>query len=911
MTSSSDRWQHLESLFYAAAELQPPARKAFLDDRCAGDDELRAEVESLLASADQPIDFFEKPIRDAAQEVVSGRRQPALRAGDRFSRYEVVEAIGSGGMGEVYLARDTQLKRNIALKLLAPRLTVDGRGLRRFALEALAASALNHPNILTLYDFGQVEGKYYIASEYVEGDTLSQRIRQAALNFADVVDISMQVCSALAAAHGRGIVHRDIKPGNLMVRKDAIVKLLDFGIAKLTEDETGSQSATTSVLSVSWPGAVMGTVRYMSPEQARGSKVDERTDIFSLGVVMYEMLTGTAPFQGETASDIIAEILKVDPPALTAAVPGLPAQLDVIVMRAMRKSREERFQSAREMLDELQDFRRESEFQEKLQRSAGQLGTTPRGGLILPKAPAGGNVPGGRDSGQVQTTEATPRMSKQVLIAAALAILAAAVVTTSIARRRWTQYRGASTSRELAVLPFRNLRPDPQTDFLGFSLADEIITKLGYVSALTVRPSFSVEKYRNQIVDPQKAAAELQVGTLLTGTYLRDGDELRITAQLIDVHPAKILWQDTIDLKYDRLLTLQDTVARQIIKGLEVSLSPAEKKKLQPETTVSPEAYELYLRGVDLYASDEFPAAVKMLEKAVSIDPNYAPAWAHLGRAYTTNASLQFGGREQYAKAQAAYKNAIALDPGLIEVKVYMANLLTDTGQVEQAVPLLRNLLAEYPEQAEAHWELGYAYRFGGMLHDAVTESERARMNNPTVKANSAAMNAYLYLGEYDEFLQSLPASNTVYVIFYRGFGEYYLRHWADAARDFDHAYELDPTVLPADVGKALSYGVRGEHGKGLELLRATERRILDSGVSDAEGLYKVAQAYAVLGDKPAAILMFHRAIEGGFFPYTYFQTDPLLDNIRNEPEFDMLMREADERHEQFKKRFFRARGPR
>jgi serine/threonine protein kinase/TolB-like protein len=903
MTSSSDRWQRLEGLFYAAAELQPAARKAFLDDRCAGDDALRTEVESLLASADQPMDFLEKSIRDAAQEVVSGRRQPGLNPGDHFSRYEVVAAIGSGGMGEVYLAHDTQLKRKVALKLLAPRLTLDERGLRRFALEAQAASALNHPNILTLYDFGEVKGKYYIASEYVEGDTLKQRIRRARLAFADVVDVSIQICSGLAAAHERGIVHRDIKPANLMVRKDGLVKLLDFGIAKLTEDETGSQSAISSVLSLSQPGAVMGTVRYMSPEQARGHDVDERSDIFSLGIVMYEMLTGRAPFQGETVSDIIAEILKAEPPPLMASVPGLPVQIEIVVMRAMRKSRDERYQSAREILNELQDFRRESEFQEKLQRSAGRTGTTPRRGLLLPKAPAEGSRRG--DSRPVRSTAAPSRVWMQVLIAAVLAVLAAALLAIPIVRRKWPKHAGGNAPRELAVLPFRNLRPDPQTDFLGFSLADEIITKLSYVKALTVRPSSSVDKYRNQVVDPQEAAAELQVGTLLTGNYLRDGDELRITAQLIDVHPARILWHDTIDLKYNRLLTLQDTVAQQIIKGLEVSLSPAEQQKLQPETAVNPEAYELYLRGVDLYASDEFPAAVKMLEKSVAVDPNYAPAWAHLGRAYTTNASLQFGGREEYAKAQAAYEKAIALDPGLTEVEVYMANLLTDTGQVEQAVPLLRNLLAKYPEHAEAHWELGYAYRFGGMLHDAVTESERARMNNPTVKTNSAAMNAYLYLGEYDKFLQSLPASNTVYVTFYRGFGEYYLRHWADAARDFDHAYKLDPTVLPADVGEALTYGVRGEREKGLDLLRTTEKRILDSGVSDAEGLYKVAQAYSILGDKPAAILMFHRAIEGGFFPYTYFQTDPLLDNIRKEPEFDMLMREAQERHEQFKERFF------
>ena len=285
-----------------------------------------------------------------------------------------------------------------------------------------------------------------------------------------------------------------------------------------------------------------------------------------------------------------------------------------------------------------------------------------------------------------------------LVVALALSLLVAiALLTTPRLRRAWWKHPAASAHRELAVLPFRNLRPDPQTDFLGFSLADAIITKLGYVNELTVRPSSSVDKYRNQMVDPQRAAADLQVSTLLTGNYLRDGDDLRITAQLIDVKPAKILWQDTITLKYERLLTVQDTVSQQIIKGLEVSLSPAEKEKLRPESAVNSAAYEYYLRGVDLYASDDFPGAIGMLEKAASIDPDYAPTWAHLGRAYTTNASLEFGGRDQYAKAQAAYEKAIALDPGLTEAQVFMANLLTDTGQVEQAVPLMRNLLARTP----------------------------------------------------------------------------------------------------------------------------------------------------------------------------------------------------------------------
>jgi eukaryotic-like serine/threonine-protein kinase len=897
MVSSSHRWQRLEGLFYEAAELDAAARKAFLDQHCVGDDELRKEVESLLASADQPLDFLEKSIRDAAKEVIASKRSPVLAPGTRFSRYEVVSVLGAGGMGQVYLAHDPQLRRNVALKLLSPELTRDERGLRRFEQEARAASALNHPNILTVYEFGEVEGKYYIASEYVEGDTLRHLISKWRLGVAEATDVSIQITGALASAHARGIVHRDIKPGNLIVRKDGIVKLLDFGIAKLSDD-TGANSVTSSVLSMSHSGLVMGTVRYMSPEQARGQTVDGRSDLFSLGVVMYEMISGQAPFQGETASDVIAEILKSEPTPLAISVPGLPPQFEAIVLRAMRKNRDDRFQSAGEMQKELQEFRKESEFQEKLQKSAGRTGTTPNSGTSLPTPPAASFGESGLDS----TVSILRRKWSWLVVLALSIVLVAALFIPPLLRSR---HPSASAPRTLAVLPFRNLRPDPATDFLGFSLADAVITKLGNVDQLTVRPSTSVDRYRNLVVDPQRAAAELNVDTLLTGTFLRDGNDLRISTQLIDVKPNRILWQDTIDVKYDRLLTVQDTVSQQIISGLEVSLSPAEKEKLKPETAVNPEAYEYYLRGVDLYARDDFSEAITVLEKAAAMDPNYALIWAHLGQAYTTNASLRFGGKGQYAKAQAAYEKALALNPQLKDVRVFMANLLTDTGQVEQAVPLMRSLLAENPGYAEAHWELGYAYRFGGMLQEAATESERARQNDPSVKRYSSAMNAYLYLGEYEKFLQSLPSADTVYVIFYRGFGEYYLGRMNQAEHDFDRAYELDPTLLPANVGNALSYGIRGERAKGLDLLHATEKRILDSGVADAEGLYKVAQAYSVLGDKASAILMLHRTIEGGFFPYPYFQRDPLLDNIRKEPEFDVLMREALERHEQFKARFF------
>ncbi len=914
-SSSSDRWRRLEALFYEAVELKPEARAQFLDQRCGGDTDLRKEVETLLESAEKPMDFLERPVLEAAHRMMEGDHHDSIAPGTRLAHYEIISVLGAGGMGEVYLAEDTRLRRKVALKMLSPELTRDERGLRRFEHEAHAASALNHPNILTIHEFGQADGMHFIASEFIDGATLRQRLANGRLELGTAIEIAIQIASALAAAHATGIIHRDIKPENVIVRSDGIVKVLDFGIAKLSEKKAGGtirRLATTVGSSTSEPGMVLGTAKYMSPEQARGIEVDARSDIFSLGAVIYELVTGRSAFEGGTASDIIAEILKVEPPPPVEFVPEVPHELERMISKALRKDRETRYQSVKDLLIDLQDFKKEMEFQAQLQRSVRPSSRSSgarkilQGTLKAVHLEAKKSGSGGRALAQADSTDldSDAVSSRGKFLALAVILIAVSVIGYFLVRKS-NPTPTAARPRSLAILPFRNLKQDPETDFLGFSLADAVITKLGYINAITVRPSSSVDKYRNQIIDPKKVAADLNVDTLLTGSFIKDGDDLRITTQLVDVNPDKILWQDAIDLKYDKLLTVQDRVAQQIIKGLELNLSPAEAANLKPDNPINSLAYEDYLRGVDLYSLNEFAPAIQLLEKSASIEPKYALTWAHLGRAYTTNASLRFGGREDYSKAQAAYEKAIALNPTLVEPRIYMANLLTDTGRVEEAVPLLRSALQISPNNADAHWELGYAYRFGGMLEESVAECEQARQNNPQVKISSSALNAYLYLGEYEKFMQSLPTNDSIYILFYRGFAEYYLNNHEQAAKDFDRAFEMESSLLPADVGKALSYSIKHEDARGLKLLHDTEDRIEEQGVTDAEGIYKVAQAYAVLGDKASALHMLRHSIGGGFFCYPYFMRDPLLQNIRNEPEFQTLMSQAHQRHEQFKARFF------
>lgn len=507
------------------------------------------------------------------------------------------------------------------------------------------------------------------------------------------------------------------------------------------------------------------------------------------------------------------------------------------------------------------------------------------------------------DAQALKGRRATGRRVRALVLACAVVALAALAYV--VYSKRAARHSASAGPRTLAILPFRNLKPDAETDFLGFSLADAIITKLDYVSTIIVRPSSYVDKFRNQAIDPKAVAADLNVNTLLTGSYVREGDDLRISAQLVDVEQNEILWRDQLDLKYEKLPTVQDRVARRVIEGLRLKLSPAEAQRLVLDAPHDPLAYEYYLRGVDLYSANEFTLAVEMFKKSVALDPNYSLAWAHLGTAYTAEASFSFGGREDYRNALEAYERALALNPEQIEARIFQANLFTDTNRVAQSVPVLREVLQTNPNYALAHWELGYAYRFAGMLEESIAECELARSLDPQVKLHSSALNAYLYSGQYEKFLQSLPpGEDAAFILFYRGLARLYLKDDARAAADFDRAYELDPSLY-TQIGKALSYSVAGDRRKGLELLSGTEKKMDERGVSDAEAMYKIAQAYAVLGDRPAALRMLRRSIEGGFFCYPYLRDDPLLDAVRGEPAYAALLDSARKSHEDFRSRFF------
>jgi DNA-binding winged helix-turn-helix (wHTH) protein/TolB-like protein/Flp pilus assembly protein TadD len=486
------------------------------------------------------------------------------------------------------------------------------------------------------------------------------------------------------------------------------------------------------------------------------------------------------------------------------------------------------------------------------------------------------------------------------LAGAALALIILAVA--GLAYRAYKDGQSAPT-RRLAVLPFKNERPDPESDFLSYSLADTVITKLGYVSGLVVRPSSYVEKYTNREVDPQRVAKELDVDTLLMGSYVRDGQDLRVSAQLIDVKTGNSLWSERVDVKRESLITLQEYVAWQVIKGLHLNLSSAELERVRSKVSDNPLAYEYFLRSRYLLATSEHAKAIEMLEKSVEIDANNSLAWAYLGRAYHLNALQFFGGRRDLVRAEAAYDQALLLDPREPTAHLLMAKLFTETNRVEQAAPLLRELIEKNPNNAAARWELSYAYRYGGMLKESIEEGERALEIDSNLKSH--VFNSYLYAGQYDKFVASLPAREDAYEIFYRGFGQYYLKDHLRAAAAFDRAYELNPKSIISQIGRGLRLSIAGNAAESKEVLRAAEAEVEKGGVGDGEITYKIAQGYASLGERGAALRALSRSVEQGFFCHPYFASDPLLASLRDEPEFAAILEKARIRHEDYRRKLF------
>src|SRR5712692_9888638 len=530
----------------------------------------------------------------------------SLTTGTKLGRYEIRSKIGAGGMGEVYLAQDTKLDRKVALKILPAEVAAHPDRMRRFVQEAKAASALNHPNIITIHEIDDTDSGHIIATEFIDGETLRQHIRKAPLKLGDVLDVSAQIASALSAAHAAGIVHRGIKSENVMLPRDGIVKVLDFGLAKLTErlapDSVDTEAATKALVQTE-PGVVLGTTAYMSPEQARGLAVDARTDIFSLGVVIYELVAGQAPFGGTTRSDLIAALLEREPPPLARFTPEAPAELERIVMKALAKDPDERFQTARDLLIDLKRLKQKLDVDAELERtSAPELRSG--GGDAKPSqareaistAPRATAQTAFGSSSATSSAEYLVSGIKQHKLAAAIALLV--LVTGAAGLSVYLYSRNTEVTIEsIAVLPFVNQNHDPDSEYLSDGVAESIINSLTQLPTLKVMARSAVFRYKGKEADPMAAGKELGVRAVLTGRILQRGDSLTISTELLDVRDNKQLWGEQYSEKVSDLLSVQREIAKEITSNLRLQLSTPEQKRLAKHYTENPEAYQLYLRG--------------------------------------------------------------------------------------------------------------------------------------------------------------------------------------------------------------------------------------------------------------------------------------------------------------------------
>jgi serine/threonine protein kinase/tetratricopeptide (TPR) repeat protein len=756
-------------------------------------------------------------------------------------------------MGVIYEAEDLKLGRHVALKFLPEDIVADAATLERLKREARAASALQNPHICTIHDIDEYEGRPFLVMELLEGESLKDRLNTGALPLDKTLELSIQIADALEAAHARGIVHRDIKPANIFVTRRGEAKLLDFGLAKLnvahpSSPESGASELPTGIAPehLTSPGTALGTVAYMSPEQARGEPLDHRTDLFSFGAVLYEMATGRQPFAGNTSAVIFDAIFHREPTPITRANPDLPEELSRIIQHALEKDRDLRYQSAADMRADLRRLRRDSE------------------------------------SGRVSRSEisaARPPRSRRP----AWLVPVGAVVIVAAALGWWISHRRPAASsgkgqKSIAILPFQNLSGDSSIDYLRLGLPDEITTTLSYVPALAIRPFASSRKFSGSDVDPQAAGRELQVAEVLAGHVLKEGEHIQVTLEVVDTESNRVLWRDTSSAAASDLIGLREQISRDLRSGLFPLLgatSAADEKASHPK---NPEAYDFYLRST-VFGNDPEPnkQGIPLLEKSVALDPTYAPAWEALGRRYYMEGTYGGGGSPAIEKARTAFARSLEVDPQLVNAATWLAGLQVEGGDLGGALEKSAELVRRRPDSAPAHFNFGYVLRYAGLLDDSARECDKALALDPRNSAWRSCAATFTFLNKYDRAIEYLRLDGA--------------SQWAATIEvdirlrqgQREQTIQLLPKARggPADM---LQPCLSGPPSAAAEKWRAALPTLLAG--RDPEPKYYQAGQAAFCGQDDIALQLLRSSVEGNFLSYPGMDNDLLLARIRSTPEF-------------------------
>lgn len=885
--------QEIDVIFAAALDREPAERAAFLEDACDGDEVLRREVESLLAN-DIPESLVE------GYAVQEATRFLKKKAGEltsvRIGRYQIIRSLGVGGMGRVYLGLDEQLNRHVAVKLLSNYDGAEEERMRRFRQEALAASALNHPNILTIYEIGEYEGANFITAEFIDGMTLRARMAAGALPLNLALDIAIQTASALSAAHNSGIVHRDIKPENVMVRADGLVKVLDFGIAKFTQAKGNEEKDLVETM----PGTIIGTVAYMSPEQARGVSVDTRTDIWSLGVILYEMVAQRLPFWGNTPADVIAAVLERQPLPLSAHNPLASESLAQIVFNALQKERENRYQTAAELLTDLKQLKQKLEQAGVPGRSESeQKAADARTGIVATGQPNTGSVLQASTTGDGPTTTSSAeyvvdriKHHKYAVLAVLVGLL---VMAGFLAYRPFVQ---RPQIESIAVMPFVNEGGTSEVEYLSDGMTESLINGLSRLPNLSVKARSSVFRYKGKDVDPQRIASELSVQAILNGRVVQRGDNLTLYLSLVDARDGNQLWGEQYDRKVADLVSLQREIARDVSQKLRSRLSGAEEQKVTKDYTANTEAYQLYLKGrfnVFKLTPPEVKTGISYFQQAIQLDPNYALAYVGLADAYR---SFALGGEmvptEFLAKSKAAAQRALEIDDSLAEAHTALGMTMLWYDWNWSAVEnQFKRALELNPNSAETHQFYAHLLSNTGRHVEALAEIKRARELDPfSPFLNTLEGQFLLYAGKPDEALARLretfelaPGFWFPHVFASSAYIEKGM--FVEAIIEARRATELSSaqTLSVALEGYALAKLGKYEEARIVldRLLKLSKERFVPP--------CHIALLYNGLGQRNEAFAWLERGFEQRDPKMTFLKVEPKWNNLRDDPRFVDLMR--------------------